>query len=178
MVAPQVVTRIRNEVPQERIFATRAATPIPMGAITSRTHLTAAEVLRFNPALTRQVPALANLYLPMRVPEFGDDMAFWHRPAGAPFTDALEAFLQLEAGVLRWHDASFEQILQAHRRRFEATRTEEGIVMAAVLAYVIGDLRTSRRAAILDDFRSNGRILDLFKRGAAELGVSLSSGQP
>ena len=29
-----------------------------------------------------------------------------------------------------------------------------------------------------DDFRSNGHILDLFKRGAAELGVSLSSEQP
>ncbi len=173
-----VVTRIRHAVPQERIFATRAARPIPMGEITRRTHLTTAEVLRFNPALTRQVPAQANLYLPMRVPEFGDDLAFWHRPASAPFTEALEAFLQLEAGVQRWHEASFEQVLQEHRRRFEATRTEEGTVMAAVLAYVIGDLRTSRRAAILDEFRSNGHILDLFKPGAAELGVSLSSGQP
>ncbi len=65
-------------------------------------------------------------------------------------------------------------MLQAHRRRFEATGTEEGTVMATMLAYVIGDLRTSRRAAILEDFRSNGHILDLFKRGVAELGASLS----
>ena len=118
-----VVRRIRDEVPQERIFATRAARPIPMGEITSRTHLTAAEVLRFNPALTRQVPPHANLYLPMRVPEFGDDLAFWHQPASAPFTEALDAFLQLDAGAQRWLDASFEPVLQAHRRRFEATGT-------------------------------------------------------
>ncbi len=76
----------------------------------------------------------------------------------------------------RWHEASFEPVLQEHRRRFEASGSEEGTVMAATLAYVIGDLRTSRRAAILDDFRSNGRILDLFKRGAEELGVVLAGG--
>jgi hypothetical protein len=34
---------------------------------------------------------------------------------------------------------------------------------------VIGDLRTSRRAAILEDFRSSGQILELFQRGVAEL---------
>ncbi len=60
-----VVKRIREDVTQERIFATRAARPMPMGEITRRTRLTADEVLRFNPALTRQVPAHANLYLPM-----------------------------------------------------------------------------------------------------------------
>ena len=37
--------------------------------------------------------------------------------------------------------------------------------MATTLAYVIGDLRTSRRAAILDDFRTSGQILELFKQG-------------
>ncbi|MGH6692945.1 MAG: hypothetical protein ACREF4_19940, partial [Gammaproteobacteria bacterium] len=73
-------------------------------------------------------------------------------------------------------EASFEPVLQEHRRRFEATGTEEGTVMAAMLAYVIGDLRTSRRAAILDDFRSNGRILQLFNQGVAEL-VVLTAGR-
>ncbi|MGQ0736675.1 MAG: hypothetical protein ACT4QD_23860 [Acidobacteriota bacterium] len=65
----------------------------------------------------------------------------------------------------RWHEASFEPVLQSFRRRFEATGTEEGHVMATAVAYVIGDLRTSRRAAILDDFRSSGRILELFRKG-------------
>jgi hypothetical protein len=34
---------------------------------------------------------------------------------------------------------------------------------------VIADLRTSRRAAILEEFRTSGRILRLFEQGAAEL---------
>ncbi|MEZ5285222.1 MAG: hypothetical protein R2712_10520, partial [Vicinamibacterales bacterium] len=75
----------------------------------------------------------------------------------------------IDAGVERWHEASFESELQGFRRRFEATRTEEGTVMATTLEYVIGDLRTSRRAAILEDFRSSGKILELFKQGVAEL---------
>jgi hypothetical protein len=169
------VRRIRDEVPQERVFAMRTSRPIPVGEITRRTFLTAAEVQRFNPALTRQVPAKATVYLPMLVPEFGSDVSFWHRPPSAAFTAALDAFLQIDAGVQRWHEASFEQVLQEHRGRFEATGTEEGIVMASTLAYVISDLRTSRRAAILEEFRSNGRILDLFKRGVTELSTALTA---
>ena len=49
--------------------------------------------------------------------------------------------------------------------------------MATMLAYVIDDLRTSRRAAILDDFRASGHILSLFTQGVAELAAALSSGQ-
>ena len=169
------VRRIRSEVPQQLIFAMRARRPIPVGEITRRTLLTAAEVQRFNPALTRQVPANATVYLPMLVADFGADVSFWHRPPSAAFTAALEAFLQLDAGVQRWHDASFESVLQEHRRRFEATETEEGIVMASTLAYVISDLRSSRRAAILDDFRTNGHILQLFKQGVTELSTVLGS---
>jgi hypothetical protein len=171
------VRRLRAEVPQERIFGMRTSRTIPMGEITKRTHLTAIEVQRFNPALTSQVPARATLYLPEFVPEFGADVSFWHRPPDASFSAALDAFLQVESGVQRWHEPSFELVLDGHRRRFEATGTEEGTVMAAVLAYVTSDLRTSRRAAILDDFRSSGRILDLFNRGVAELAVLTASRQ-
>jgi hypothetical protein len=171
------VRRLRVEVPQERVFAMRTSRPITVGEITKRTRLTATEVQRFNPALTRQVPAQGTVYLPELVPEFGADVSFWHRPPDPSFSAALDAFLQLESGVQRWYDPSFELILDEHRRRFEATGTEEGTVMAAVLAYVTSDLRTSRRVAILDDFRSNGQILDLFKRGVAELAVLTASRQ-
>ena len=41
--------------------------------------------------------------------------------------------------------------------------------MATTLAYVVGNLTTSRRAAILDEFRTSGRILQLFQRGVREL---------
>ena len=47
--------------------------------------------------------------------------------------------------------------------------TEEGIVMVTMLAYVITDLHTSRRAAILQEFRTSGRILRLFQDGLSEL---------
>ena len=168
------VAKIRTEVPQERIFAMRTRKALAMGDITKRTSLTASEVKRFNPALLRTVPAKSTLYLPQYVPEFGDEVAFWHRPAPPAFNDAMDEFLQLEPGVQRWLDASFESTLQASRRRFEATGTEEGQVMATMLAYVIGDLRTSRRAAILEDFRNSGKILDLFQRGMAELAASVA----
>ncbi len=167
------VERIKHEVPQELVFAMRTKRSIPIGEITRRTKLTATEVQRFNPALTRAVPARATLYLPMPVPEFGADVTFWHRAPTAAFTAALDDFLQIESGVQRWHDPSFETVLQEYRRRFEATGTEEGTVMAVTLAYVINDLRTSRRAAILEDFRSNGHILELFQRGVAELATTL-----
>jgi hypothetical protein len=107
------------------------------------------------------------------VPEFGAEVSFWHQPPSATFTAALDTFLQIDEGVERWHEASFEPVLQDFRERFQATGTEEGIVMATMLEYVIGDLRTSRRAAILEDFRTSGRILDLFDRGVAELALAI-----
>jgi len=167
------VARIRSEVPQERIYAMRTTKGLAMGEITRRTKLTAAEVQRFNPALTRLVPAGSTLYLPAYVPEFGAQVSFWHQPPSAAFTAALDSFLQIDAGVERWHEASFEPTLQDFRDRFHTTGTEEGIVMATMLEYVIGDLRTSRRAAILEDFRTSGHILDLFERGVAELASAL-----
>ena len=171
------VRRLRKDIPQERVFAMRTTRALPMGEITRRTSLTAREVERFNPALKRQVPAGATLYLPTRVAEFGADVSFWQGEPTAAYSAALDAFLELEPGVERWHDAAFEKVLQAHRRRFEATRTEEGTVMASTLAYVIGDLRTSRRAEILRDFRSSGQILQLFRQGVAELASALTGGQ-
>jgi len=49
-------------------------------------------------------------------------------------------------------------------------------VMATALAYVITDLRTSRRGAILEEFRTSARIMDLFKQGVEELGVTIRGG--
>ena len=119
------------------------------------------------------MPAQANLYLPFYVKTFGEDVSFWHRPPTPEYAAALNDFLRIESGIERWHEASFESTLQGFRERFEATNTEEGSVMATTLAYVISDLRTSRRAAILDEFRTSTRILDLFKQGVEELGVTI-----
>ena len=161
--------RLAAGTPQTPIFAMRAPRDISLSEVTRQTGLSTSEVKRFNPALVRRVPAGANLYLPVYVEEFGADVSFWHRPPSPAFASVLCEFMQLDVGVRRWHEASFEPTLRAFQRRFEDTDTEEGAVMATTLAYVVGNLTTSRRAAILDEFRTSGRILQLFQRGVREL---------
>jgi hypothetical protein len=167
------VTRLTAAHLQSPIFAMRLSTPIQALDISARTGIKPVEVKRYNPALGARVPAQANLYLPFYVQAFGPDVSFWHRPPTEEYAAALNDFLRIESGIARWHEASFETTLRRFQDRFEATRTEEGSVMATTLAYVISDLRTSRRAAILEEFRTSGRILDLFKRGVEELGLTI-----
>jgi hypothetical protein len=169
------VRRLTAEHPQYPIFAMRLSKAVPALDISARTGIKPDEVKRFNPALGVRVPAQANLYLPFYVQQFGPDVSFWHRPPTADYAAALNDFLRIEGGIARWHEASFETTLRTFQDRFEATRTEEGSVMATTLAYVISDLRTSRRAAILEDFRTSGHILELFKRGVEELGLTISA---
>jgi len=169
------VKRLIAEYQQSPIFAMRLTKARPALDITARTGLKLDEVKRFNPALDVRVPAQANLYLPFYVEAFGPDVSFWHRPPSPEYGAVLNDFLHIESGIERWHEASFETTLRTFEDRFEATRTEEGSVMATTLAYVISDLRTSRRAAILEEFRTSGRILDLFKRGVEELGVTINA---
>ena len=163
------VIRLTDEIPQSRIFAMRVPRNTSLTAITRATELGADEVKRYNPALVRQVPKGANLYLPSYYSEFGPDVAFWHRPADPAFATALSEFVRLEATVAQWHQPGFVRTLESFRRRFEATETEEGTVMATMLRYVIGDLTTSRRRAILEEFRNSDHIQDLFEQGVREL---------
>ena len=163
------VERLSAGTPQTLIFAMRAPRNIALTEVTRQTGLSADEVKRFNPALVKRVPARANLYLPSYVSEFGPDVSFWHRPPSPTFALVLDEFVKIDAGVERWHEASFEPTLREFQRRFEETDTEEGMVMATTLAYVVGNLRTSRRAAILDEFRTSGRIFRLFQQGVREL---------
>lgn len=166
------VRRMTTEYQQTPIFAMRTTTSLRALDITARTGLKLDEVKRFNPALDLRVPANATLYLPFYVPVFGKDVSFWHRPPSPEYAAALNDFLRLESGIVRWHDVAFEPTLKAFQDRFEATRTEEGSVMATMLAYVLTDLRTSRRAAILEEFRTSEKIMDLFRRGVEELGAT------
>jgi hypothetical protein len=163
------VTQMSNEMPQTPIFAMRTSRALPLAEITKRTGLSVDEVRRYNPAVVRQVPARADVYLPWHVAAFGEDVTFWHRPADTAYAAVLNEFVRLDASVQQWHDPSFEAVLRGFQRRFRDTESEEGTVMATTLAYVIDDLRTSRRAAILDEFRSSGRILQLFTRGLQEI---------
>jgi hypothetical protein len=153
---------------QERIYAMRVSRTWRIADIARRTRLSTDEVRRFNPALVRQVPAGATLYLPVYVKDFGPDVAFWHRPATAAYTAVLEDFLQLEAGAERWDDRSFEPVLRGFQQRFRATRTEEGAVMATILQFVMDDAYTGQRGSILAEFRASGEVRSLFERGVRE----------
>jgi hypothetical protein len=162
------VTNLMATTPQTRIYAMRTTRAIPIAEVTRRTKLSADEVRRYTPSLLRRVPARATLYLPTYVKEFGRDVAFWHRPASAAFTEVLEDFISLDASVEEWDDPSFAPTLQAFVRRFEATRTEEGTVMATVLEYAMEEAYTSTRNAILAEYRTSEKILQLFNRAVAE----------
>jgi len=165
------VRQLIDETPQTPIFAMRTTRAWPLSEIRRRTGLSEDEVKRFNPALLRQVPAKATVYLPSYQSAFGTDVSFWHRSAPADYAAVLNDFMRIDTGVERWYEPSFESDLRGFQRRFRSTETEEGTVMATVLSYVIDDLQTSRRAAILEDFRSSGSVLELFTQGLRELGT-------
>lgn len=159
------VRNIAAATPQVRIFAMRTPRAIALADIVRRTKLTADEIRRFNPALLKRVPAGATLYLPQYVKDFGPDVSFWHRPPTAAYAATLEEFLHLDATIEQWDDRSFERVLQEFQRRFRATRTEEGSVMATVLEYFMKDAYTSERAEILAEFRTSDEVRQLFERG-------------
>ncbi len=169
------VLRLAAQEPQARIYAMRTSRAWPLAEITRLSGLPVHEVQRFNPAIVRQVPARSDLYLPSFVQAFGQNVSFWHRPAPADYAALLKEFLHLQAGVQRWHEPSFEAVLRDFERRFRKVDSDEGSVMASTLAYVIDDLRTSRRAAILEEYRTSGQILTLFARGLREIQALLPS---
>ena len=150
---------------QQSIHAMRTRRAIPLTEITRRTRLSADEVRRFNPALVKRVPAHSDLYLPVHVADFGADVAFWHRPPNARYSAALDEFLSLDAAPERWDDGSLTPVLRAFEKRFRATNSEEGTVMATVLAFAIADADSSGRREILTAFRNDENVQQLFDRG-------------
>jgi hypothetical protein len=164
------IASLEASVPQQRIYAMRARRSTTLEEVTRRTGLSADEVRRFNPALVNQVPAGANLYLPFHVDELGTDTAFWHRPPSREYAAALDEFLRLDERYAPedWDDQSVVESLRAFEKRFRATDTEEGTVMAVMIAYVIEDLVRDDRMEILTRFRSDDRVRRLIELGARE----------
>ncbi len=101
------VESLRASAKPERIYAMRAARNLPLQEITRRTGLSEREVKRFNPALVRQVPRGANVYLPVHVPEFGPDVSYWHRPADPGFAAVLADFVAMEPPTEGWESPEF-----------------------------------------------------------------------
>jgi hypothetical protein len=155
--------------PQISIYAMRTPRAISLAEIIRRTSLPADEVRRFNPALVERVPAQATLYLPSYVSEFGPDVAFWRRSSSPSYVAVLDDFMRLEAGAERWDDPAFAPVLSDFKRRFRETNTEEGGVMATVLAYAMDQSYTSSRRTLLSEFRNSERVRRLIERGMLEL---------
>ena len=174
------VERLRSTMSQVDIFAMRTRRVRSLAEVAKGAGISTDEVRRFNPALKRRVPADGTVYLPHYVEAFGPDISFWHRPPSAEFAAVLNEFVRLNVPLEEWDRKAFDPVLQDFRKRFEATKTEEGSVMATTLAFVLRDQRSSRQAQILDEFRTSPRILRLFERGkgvwndfvAATLGAS------
>jgi hypothetical protein len=162
------VADIRSAKPQTQIFAMRPTRSIAIGEIMRRTRLSESEVRRFNPALRTQVPARATLYLPLYVKEFGADVSFWHLPAKASYSAVLNDFVRLDVSDEQWDDRSFEPVLRAFQKRFAETKTEEGTIMATVLAYAIDEAYSSSRGAILAEYRSSDKVLRLFEQAVLQ----------
>jgi hypothetical protein len=162
------VASLMEEIRQEKIYAMRTSRAVPLAEVARRARLSIDEVQRFNPALLKRVPAGATLYLPSYVKEFGRDVAFWHRPPSAAYTEVLDDFIRLDAMEADWDDPGFESTLRAFQKRFAATRTEEGTVMATVIAYTIDETYKSTRGAILAEYRADDEIQQLFDRAVGE----------
>jgi len=159
------VERVRSAMSQVDVFAMRTPRARSLADVAKGSGVSTAEVRRFNPALKRQVPADGTVYLPRYVEAFGPDVSFWHRPPSAEYSAVLNEFVQLDVPLKEWGDKAFDSVLQTFRKRFEATKTEEGSVMATTLAFVLQDQRSSRQAQIIAEFRTSPRILRLFERG-------------
>jgi soluble lytic murein transglycosylase-like protein len=165
----QNVAQIRSETRQQAIHAMRTMRAVSLDEVVRRSGLSVDEVRRFNPALVRQVPARATLYLPMQIEDLGRDVAFWRRPPPADYLDVLRDFLRLGIPSEAWHEPGFRLVLDDYRRRFMATGSEEGTVFSTVLAYVQGELFTGRRAEILAEYRTDPRVLTLVDEGLREI---------
>jgi hypothetical protein len=170
------VKSLRESTPQEKVFAMRAPRAIPIGEITSRTGLSKEEVQRFNPALVKQVPKGATLYLPSHVSSFGPDVTFWHRPADPAYTAVLNDFVRLETTPDEWNDPAFDSVIRGYERRYKPTDSEEGSVMATVLAFVMQERSLNHR--LMTEFRTSDRIQELFERGVQLRASSLKIGGP
>ena len=164
-----IVSQLLTSTTQVPIHAMRTPRAITIAEVASRLDLSADEVRRFNPAVTQQVPAEGTIYLPAYISEFGRDVAFWRRPPDPSYAAVLDDFVRLEAGAERWDDPGFAPVLAAFRRRFSETGTEEGMVMATVLAYAMDQAYTSSRRALLADFRGSEEVRRLTTTGILEL---------
>jgi transglycosylase-like protein with SLT domain len=161
------VRRLIASTRQVPVHAMRTPRVISLAEITDRTHLSPDEVKRFNPALVDRVPADSTLYLPIYISDFGRDVAFWRHAPSPSYVAVLDDFIRLDPGPERWDNPAFARVLTNFRRRFSATNTEEGHVMATVLGYAMDQARSQH--VLLAKFRRSDQVQRLIDRGVLDL---------
>ena len=163
------VRQILETQKQVHIYAMRTTRAVPLADVARRTKLSTDEIRRYNPALVRSVPIGATLYLPVYNQAFGADVSFWHRPAPAAFAEVLSEFVAMDRRPEEWDTPAVVTELRGFERRFRATKSEEGTVMATMLAYVIQEIQTSGRGRILDEFRHSAEVKRQFDQAVLEI---------
>jgi hypothetical protein len=171
------VAKILASQSQTSVYGMRTRRAISLAEVAKATRMSTDQVRRFNPALTRRVPANATLYLPKYVAAFGRDVSFWHRPANEAFSEALSDFMALEASPEEWDEPSFMPVLEKFERRFAASQSEEGTIMATMLQYVTSEASTSGRRDILAEFRTSSTIRADFERAVRHRDAALAGQQ-
>ena len=162
------VKNLRETMPQDQIYAMRTTRAYTIDDLSKRTGFTADQLKRFNPALVRQVPKGAILYLPTHNSQLGTDVSFWHRPASPEYAAVLNEFMHMKATPAEWEDPAFDAVLRSYRQRFKDTSTEEGAIMSTVIAYVMQEMPMMRR--ILTNYRSDPKVQQLLVQGTETLG--------
>src|SRR5262245_50381618 len=163
------VANLMASTEQQPIYAMRTPRALSLNEIVERTHLTADDVRLFNPALVDRIPQDGTLYLPQYVSGFGADVAFWRRPADPSYAAVLDEFVRLAADPERWDDPSFAPVLSQFQRRFSDTNSEEGTIMATVLAYAMDQAYASPRRTLLSEYRHSEQVRQLIAGGVLEL---------
>ena len=165
------IDELKSTLPQQQLFGMRPDRALSLDEVANRTGLSVDEVRRFNPALINRVPARANLYLPSPVAEFGADSTFWHRAPPPGYLHTLDDFLGLQESfnVDDWNDGSIFAALRSFETRFRATGSEEGIVMASVLNFVIADMSAGKQHEILTRVRDSEQANHILAQGADQL---------
>ena len=156
------VAQLASVIPQEQVFAMRGSRVRTAAEIARIAGVSVDEVGRFNPSLSRRSSAGSTIYLPRYVAALGPDVSFWHRRPNAVYTSALTELLTTDLSLEEWNASPFDAELELLRHRFIESRSEEGTIIATVLAYVLEERRESGHGAILQEFRTSERIQQLF----------------
>ena len=168
------VRRLTLETPQSEVFAMRAPRNLAISAIAEATGLSPNELKRYNPALVRQVPRGANVYLPMHVEEFGPTCRSGigpRRPSTRPsWTSFWGSRPRLRSGT-RARSPSGSKRSPAARRHRDRGRDGHGD------DYPLRDRQPCQQPPRrhLEEFRTSDRILGLFERGRQELAAQAGS---